>query len=196
VLTDAITLTVTARIPNTKMVYLYNDLTLSVATAANAVPLGTATLPGFTHGAGNASAQRGGKRKSKKKNSESEEGRASLPAARGDADRSAGRGRRRRASGSGRRAGSRLDLDDGVLVLAASSPRTGVVAFYTEGAGERGREGKDAWSVRPAVTPRGFTVSKKKFQIRGVHFRVFFSLQTGFKYSARISIFEQGSSNK
>jgi hypothetical protein len=67
VLTDAITLTVTARIPNTKMVYLYNDLTLSVATAANAVPLGTATLPGFTHGAGNASAQRGEKEKVKKK---------------------------------------------------------------------------------------------------------------------------------
>ncbi|CAD6272606.1 unnamed protein product [Miscanthus lutarioriparius] len=53
VLTDAITLTVTARNPNKKMVYLYDDLTLSVATAANAVPLGTATVPGFTHAAGN-----------------------------------------------------------------------------------------------------------------------------------------------
>jgi hypothetical protein len=53
VLTDAITLTVTARNPNKKMVYLYDDLTVSVATAANAVPLGSATVPGFTHAAGN-----------------------------------------------------------------------------------------------------------------------------------------------
>ncbi|KAJ1262071.1 hypothetical protein BS78_09G079300 [Paspalum vaginatum] len=52
-LTDAITLTVTARNPNKKMVYLYGDLTLTAATAANAVPLGSATVPGFTHAAGN-----------------------------------------------------------------------------------------------------------------------------------------------
>lgn len=53
VLSDAITLTVTARNPNKKMVYLYDDLTLLVATAANAVPLGSATVPGFAHAAGN-----------------------------------------------------------------------------------------------------------------------------------------------
>ena len=52
-LTDAITLTVTARNPNKKMVYLYDDLTVSVATAANAVSLGSTTVPGFTHAAGN-----------------------------------------------------------------------------------------------------------------------------------------------
>ncbi|PUZ64366.1 hypothetical protein GQ55_3G138400 [Panicum hallii var. hallii] len=53
VLTDAITLTVTARNPNKKIVYLYGDFTLSAATAANALPLGSATVPGFAHAAGN-----------------------------------------------------------------------------------------------------------------------------------------------
>jgi hypothetical protein len=53
VLSDAITLTVTARNPNKKIVYVYGDLTLTAATAANALPLGTATVPGFTHAAGN-----------------------------------------------------------------------------------------------------------------------------------------------
>ncbi|KAF8726959.1 hypothetical protein HU200_019446 [Digitaria exilis] len=53
VLTDAISLTVTARNPNKKVVYLYDDFTLSAATAANALPLGSATVPGFTHAAGN-----------------------------------------------------------------------------------------------------------------------------------------------
>ncbi|OEL14970.1 hypothetical protein BAE44_0024013 [Dichanthelium oligosanthes] len=53
VLTDAIALTVTARNPNKKIVYLYDDFTLSAATSANALPLGSATVPGFTHEAGN-----------------------------------------------------------------------------------------------------------------------------------------------
>ncbi|CAN6327094.1 unnamed protein product [Urochloa humidicola] len=52
-LTDAITLTVTARNPNKKIVYDYGDFALSAATAANGVPLGTGTVPGFTHAAGN-----------------------------------------------------------------------------------------------------------------------------------------------
>ncbi|XP_062179226.1 NDR1/HIN1-like protein 13 [Phragmites australis] len=53
VLTDSITLTVTAKNPNKKIVYLYDDFSLSAATAANGVPLGDATVPGFTHQAGN-----------------------------------------------------------------------------------------------------------------------------------------------
>ncbi|RLN30120.1 uncharacterized protein C2845_PM05G26400 [Panicum miliaceum] len=53
VLTDAITLTVTARNPNKKIVYVYGDFTFSAATAANALPLGSATVPGFAHAAGN-----------------------------------------------------------------------------------------------------------------------------------------------
>ncbi|KAL6624550.1 hypothetical protein ACP70R_031871 [Stipagrostis hirtigluma subsp. patula] len=53
VLTDAIQLTVTARNPNKKLVYFYDDFSFSAATAANAVPLGSATAPGFTHQAGN-----------------------------------------------------------------------------------------------------------------------------------------------
>ena len=53
VLTDAITLTVTARNPNKKIAYLYGDFTLSAATSANALPLGSATVPGFAHAAGN-----------------------------------------------------------------------------------------------------------------------------------------------
>ncbi|CAN6349929.1 unnamed protein product [Urochloa humidicola] len=52
-LTDAITLTVTARNPNKKIVYVYGDFALSAATAANGVPLGSGTVPGFTHAAGN-----------------------------------------------------------------------------------------------------------------------------------------------
>ncbi|KAL6864910.1 hypothetical protein ACP4OV_016061 [Aristida adscensionis] len=53
VLTDAIQLTVTAKNPNKKLVYFYDDFSFSAATAANAVPLGGATVPGFTHQAGN-----------------------------------------------------------------------------------------------------------------------------------------------
>ncbi|RCV16126.1 hypothetical protein SEVIR_3G115500v4 [Setaria viridis] len=53
VLSDAITLTVTARNPNKKIVYVYGDFTLSAATSANALPLGSGTVPGFTHAAGN-----------------------------------------------------------------------------------------------------------------------------------------------
>jgi len=52
-LTDAITLTVTARNPNKKIAYVYGDFTLSAATSANALPLGSATVPGFAHAAGN-----------------------------------------------------------------------------------------------------------------------------------------------
>ncbi|GJM94843.1 hypothetical protein PR202_ga11525 [Eleusine coracana subsp. coracana] len=52
-LTSAVTLTITAKNPNKKVVYLYDDLALSAATAANGVPLGSATVPGFTHQAGN-----------------------------------------------------------------------------------------------------------------------------------------------
>ncbi|XP_006654140.1 NDR1/HIN1-like protein 13 [Oryza brachyantha] len=53
VLTDSIQLTVTARNPNKKVVYVYDDFSFSAATAANAVPLGDAIAPGFTHEAGN-----------------------------------------------------------------------------------------------------------------------------------------------
>ncbi|XP_052154709.1 NDR1/HIN1-like protein 13 [Oryza glaberrima] len=52
-LTDSIQLTVTAKNPNKKVVYLYDDFSFSASTAANAVPLGAATSPGFTHDAGN-----------------------------------------------------------------------------------------------------------------------------------------------
>ncbi|TVU17058.1 hypothetical protein EJB05_33069, partial [Eragrostis curvula] len=51
--TSSITLTVTARNPNKKVVYLYDDFTLTASTAANGVPLGSATVPGFAHQAGN-----------------------------------------------------------------------------------------------------------------------------------------------
>ncbi|XP_062230985.1 NDR1/HIN1-like protein 6 [Phragmites australis] len=53
VLTDVITLIVTAKNPNKKIVYLYDVFTFSATTAANGVPLGDATVPGFTHEAGN-----------------------------------------------------------------------------------------------------------------------------------------------
>uniref|UniRef100_A0A0A9GNF2 Late embryogenesis abundant protein LEA-2 subgroup domain-containing protein n=1 Tax=Arundo donax TaxID=35708 RepID=A0A0A9GNF2_ARUDO len=53
VLTDSITLTVTAKNPNKKVVYLYDDFTFSAATAANGVPLGDGAVPGFVHEAGN-----------------------------------------------------------------------------------------------------------------------------------------------
>ena len=53
VLTDSIQLTVTAKNPNKKLVYFYDDFSFSAATAANAVPLGDATVPGFAHDAGN-----------------------------------------------------------------------------------------------------------------------------------------------
>ncbi|TVU21384.1 hypothetical protein EJB05_31014, partial [Eragrostis curvula] len=52
-LTDAIDFTLTAKNPNKKLVYFYDDFTVTAATAANAVPLGEATVPGFAHEAGN-----------------------------------------------------------------------------------------------------------------------------------------------
>ncbi|CAD6240275.1 unnamed protein product [Miscanthus lutarioriparius] len=52
-LSDAIDVTLTAKNPNKKLVYLYDDFTVTAATAANAVPLGEATVPGFTADAGN-----------------------------------------------------------------------------------------------------------------------------------------------
>ena len=52
-LTDSIDVTLTAKNPNKKLVYLYDDFTVSAATAANAVPLGEASVPGFAHEAGN-----------------------------------------------------------------------------------------------------------------------------------------------
>ncbi|KAL6627265.1 hypothetical protein ACP70R_030991 [Stipagrostis hirtigluma subsp. patula] len=52
-LTDAIDVTLTAKNPNKKLVYLYDDFTVTAATAANAVPLGEASVPGFAHEAGN-----------------------------------------------------------------------------------------------------------------------------------------------
>jgi hypothetical protein len=52
-LTDAVDFTLTARNPNKKLVYFYDDFTVTAATAANAVPLGKATVPGFAHQAGN-----------------------------------------------------------------------------------------------------------------------------------------------
>lgn len=54
-LTDAIDFTVTARNPNKKLVYFYDDFTVTAATAANAVPLGEANVPGFAHEAGGIS---------------------------------------------------------------------------------------------------------------------------------------------
>ncbi|KQK07106.1 NDR1/HIN1-like protein 13 [Brachypodium distachyon] len=53
VLTDSISLTVTAKNPNKKLVYFYDDFSFSAATAANAVPLGESASPGFAHAAGN-----------------------------------------------------------------------------------------------------------------------------------------------
>ena len=52
-LTDSIDFTLTAKNPNKKLVYLYDDFTVTAATAANAVPLGEATVPGFLHEANN-----------------------------------------------------------------------------------------------------------------------------------------------
>lgn len=52
-LSDAIDVTLTARNPNKKLVYVYDDFAVTAATAANAVPLGAATAPGFAHEAGN-----------------------------------------------------------------------------------------------------------------------------------------------
>lgn len=52
-LTDAIDVTLTARNPNKKLVYFYDDFTVTAATAANSVPLGEASVPGFAHEAGN-----------------------------------------------------------------------------------------------------------------------------------------------
>ncbi|EES00128.1 hypothetical protein BDA96_03G034500 [Sorghum bicolor] len=52
-LSDAIDVTLTAKNPNKKLVYLYDDFTVTAATAANAVPLGEASVPGFTADAGN-----------------------------------------------------------------------------------------------------------------------------------------------
>ncbi|KAL6838706.1 hypothetical protein ACP4OV_031420 [Aristida adscensionis] len=51
-LTGAIDVTLTAKNPNKKLVYLYDDFTVTAATAANAVPLGAASVPGFAHDAG------------------------------------------------------------------------------------------------------------------------------------------------
>jgi len=51
--TDAIDVTLTAKNPNKKLVYFYDDFTVTAATAANAVPLGDASVPGFAHEAGN-----------------------------------------------------------------------------------------------------------------------------------------------
>ncbi|KAG8067434.1 hypothetical protein GUJ93_ZPchr0005g14335 [Zizania palustris] len=53
VLTDSIQLTVTAKNPNKKLVYLYDDFSFSAATATNGVPLGDGSVPGFAHAAGN-----------------------------------------------------------------------------------------------------------------------------------------------
>ncbi|XP_062213198.1 NDR1/HIN1-like protein 26 [Phragmites australis] len=52
-LTSAIDVTLIAKNPNKKLVYLYDDFTVTAATAANAVPLGEASVPGFTHEAAN-----------------------------------------------------------------------------------------------------------------------------------------------
>lgn len=52
-LTDSIDFTLTAKNPNKKLVYLYDDFTVTAATAANAVPLGEATVRGFLHEANN-----------------------------------------------------------------------------------------------------------------------------------------------
>ncbi|KAF0888659.1 hypothetical protein E2562_000614 [Oryza meyeriana var. granulata] len=51
--TDSIDVTLTAKNPNKKLVYLYDDFTVTAATAANAVPLGEGSVPGFVHEAGN-----------------------------------------------------------------------------------------------------------------------------------------------
>ncbi|XP_040376069.1 NDR1/HIN1-like protein 6 [Oryza brachyantha] len=52
-LTDSIDVTLTAKNPNKKLVYLYDDFAVTAATAANAVPLGEGSVPGFVHEAGN-----------------------------------------------------------------------------------------------------------------------------------------------
>ncbi|RLM94019.1 protein PRRC2C [Panicum miliaceum] len=51
--TDAIDVTLTAKNPNKKLVYFYDDFAVTAATAANAVPLGEGSVPGFAHEAGN-----------------------------------------------------------------------------------------------------------------------------------------------
>ncbi|CAL4952136.1 unnamed protein product [Urochloa decumbens] len=52
-LTDAIDVTLTAKNPNKKLVYFYDDFAVTAATAANSVPLGEGSVPGFAHEAGN-----------------------------------------------------------------------------------------------------------------------------------------------
>ncbi|KAG8052831.1 hypothetical protein GUJ93_ZPchr0001g29343 [Zizania palustris] len=52
-LTDSIDVTLTAKNPNKKLVYLYDDFAVTAATSANAVPLGEGSVPGFVHEAGN-----------------------------------------------------------------------------------------------------------------------------------------------
>ncbi|GJN32146.1 hypothetical protein PR202_gb20624 [Eleusine coracana subsp. coracana] len=52
-LTSAVQFTLTAKNPNKKLVYFYDDFTVTAATAANGVPLGEAAVPGFAHEAGN-----------------------------------------------------------------------------------------------------------------------------------------------
>ncbi|KAL5229029.1 hypothetical protein ABZP36_017294 [Zizania latifolia] len=52
-LTDSIDVTLTAKNPNKKLVYLYDDFAVTAATSANAVPLGEGSVPGFVHAAGN-----------------------------------------------------------------------------------------------------------------------------------------------
>jgi hypothetical protein len=58
-LTDAVDFTLTAKNPNKKLVFFYDDFTVTAATAANAVPLGEATVPGFAHEAGSISVVNG-----------------------------------------------------------------------------------------------------------------------------------------
>ncbi|CAO2161422.1 unnamed protein product [Urochloa humidicola] len=51
--TDSIDVTLTAKNPNKKLVYFYDDFAVTAATGANAVPLGDGSVPGFAHEAGN-----------------------------------------------------------------------------------------------------------------------------------------------
>ncbi|CAO2186031.1 unnamed protein product [Urochloa humidicola] len=51
--TDSIDVTLTTKNPNKKLVYFYDDFAVTAATAANAVPLGEGSVPGFAHEAGN-----------------------------------------------------------------------------------------------------------------------------------------------
>ncbi|GJN05535.1 hypothetical protein PR202_ga23169 [Eleusine coracana subsp. coracana] len=52
-LTSTVQFTLTAKNPNKKLVYFYDDFTVTAATAANGVPLGEAAVPGFAHEVGN-----------------------------------------------------------------------------------------------------------------------------------------------